>query len=437
MTPGKTPGRGSKALTVAGMMSGTSADGIDVALVRISQGSASQGRVSPDQTGQTRNQPDAALSLHGPGLELLAHRAFPFPKALRVAVLAAMNAERTSAAELARLNWRLGMAYAEALLSTIDSTGITPDLAGCHGQTIYHQAAPATYAGRSIACTWQLGEPALIAAACGLPVVSNFRPADMAAGGQGAPLVPLLDYVLFAHPHRARVLQNIGGIGNLTAIPAGPGGQSVADQASVLAFDTGPGNMVVDALMQQLFGKPYDRDGRTAARGRILEPALRAALRHPFFRRQPPKSAGREQFGADYAQQFLADCRRHSSASEDAVATATALTVESIALAIRRWVLPHVGDAPLDCIVSGGGARNRTILEGLRLRLQPFNGTVGASDGAGIPAEAKEAVAFALLAYQTWNLLPGNVPSATGAARPAILGSVTYAPQGSVTSGKP
>ena len=196
---------------------------------------------------------------------------------------------------------------------------------------------PAPYAGRRIACTWQLGEPALIAAATGVPVVSNFRPADMAAGGQGAPLVPLLDYVLFAHPTRARVLQNIGGIGNLTVIPA------AAPQEKVIAFDTGPGNMIIDALMQQLFSKPYDRNGRTAARGKILEPVLRSALKEKFFRQPPPKSAGREQFGAAYAQKFLAACRKHARPAfrpADAIATATALTVESIADAIRRWVLP-------------------------------------------------------------------------------------------------
>jgi anhydro-N-acetylmuramic acid kinase len=393
-------------MIVAGIMSGTSADGIDVALVKIAP---RKGKPSPT-------------------LELLAHRAFPYPKPLRNAILKAMagqsDTQTTSTAELARLNWRLGIAYAEAVSATIASTGIKADLIGCHGQTIYHQGVPAPYAGRRIACTWQLGEPALIAAQARVPVVSNFRPADMAAGGQGAPLVPLLDYVLFAHPKRARVLQNIGGIGNLTVIPAG------ASQEKVIAFDTGPGNMIIDALMQQLFAKPYDRNGRTAAHGKTLEPVLRSALKGKFFRQSPPKSAGREQFGGAYAQRFLAACRKISKRPEDVVATATALTAESIADAIRRWVLPLTGpnqkSAPIDYIVAGGGARNATLLNLLRKLLAPLHCTLTTIDSTGIPAEAKEATAFALLAYQTWHHRPGNIPSATGATRPAILGHITY-----------
>ena len=188
-------------------------------------------------------------------------RGFGFRRRLRRAVLAAMNAESISTAELARLNWRLGLAYAEAVEATAKRHKIKLDLIGCHGQTLFHQAKAAAYAGRKFACTWQAGEAAVIAAAVGVPVVSNFRPADMAAGGQGAPLVPLLDYVLFADAKRGRVLQNIGGIANLTAIPAG------AKANRVVAFDTGPGNMVIDALTQELFGKPFDRNGALAARG--------------------------------------------------------------------------------------------------------------------------------------------------------------------------
>ena len=385
-------------------MSGTSADGIDVALVRIAP---RQARIAP------RRPP----AVH---LKLLAHRAFPFPPALRRAILAAMDARSISAAELARLNWRLGLAYAEAVRAAIDATGIRPALIGCHGQTIYHQGSPALYAGRRIACTWQLGEPALIAAACGVPVVSNFRPADMAAGGQGAPLVPLLDFALFAHPTRTRILQNIGGIGNLTLIPAG------AAKDKVIAFDTGPGNMIIDALAQHFFSQLCDRNGRIAARGRILPPILRALLKEEFFRRNPPKTAGREQFGAAYVSRFLGACRTLSGRPEDAIATATALTAESIAEAIRRFVVSPTATALIDCIVSGGGARNPTLLAMLRQRLAPLGCTVTTSDASGVPAEAKEAVAFALLAYQTWHRLPGNIPSATGAARPAILGQITY-----------
>jgi len=392
-------------MIVAGIMSGTSADGIDVALVRITS------------------------TAGAPKIQLRAHRAFPFSPALRRGILAAMagqsEVQAITTAEIGRLNWRLGLAYAEAVQATIAATKIKPALIGCHGQTIYHQGVPAPYAGRRIACTWQLGEPALIAAATGLPVVSNFRPADMAAGGQGAPLVPLLDFVLFAHPTRARVLQNIGGIGNLTVIPAG------AAQDNVIAFDTGPGNMIIDALMQQLFQKPYDRDGRIAATGKILASVIDVALKEKFFRQPPPKSAGREQYGELYAARFLEACRKHSPPKnfrpEDAVATATAFTVATIADAIERWVLPLTDPTrSIDYIVSGGGARNATLLAQLRDRL-PGNATLSTIDEQGLPAQAKEAAAFALLAWQTWNHQPGNIPSATGAKRPAILGSITYA----------
>lgn len=417
-------------LIVAGVMSGTSADGIDVALVRITD------RLAPRAKSRSRETQGPA-----PRITLLAHRAFPYPRALRAAVLAAMagqsNATNTTTAELARLNWRLGLAYAEAVQATILDTKIRPALIGCHGQTVYHQGAAAPYAGRRFACTWQLGEPALLAAATGLPVVSNFRPADMAAGGQGAPLVPLLDYAYFAHPTRARVLQNIGGIANLTFIPA------AAPQNQLIAFDTGPGNMIIDTLTQQLFSKPYDRNGRIAARGKVLAPVLDRALNEKFFSLAPPKSAGREQFGATYAEKFLAACRRHSTKPEDAIATATAFTAASIADAVRRFVLPKIQPQVqpistssktkpglIDYIVSGGGARNATLLAQLRARLRdclaPLHCTVTTIDTAGLPAEAKEPAAFALLAYQTWHHRPGNVPSATGAARPAILGQITY-----------
>jgi len=390
-----------KAMIVAGIMSGTSADGIDVAVVRIAAGTA--------RTGLAR-----------PKLTLLAHEGFAFPAALRRAVLAAMNAAATSTAELARLNWRLGLAYAEAARETVKRHDVKLDLIGCHGQTLYHQPRAQAYAGRRFACTWQAGEAAAIAAALGVPVVSNFRPADMLAGGQGAPLVPLLDYVLFADGRRGRVLQNIGGIANLTAIPAG----AAADR--VMAFDTGPGNMVIDALAQELFGKSFDRNGALAAEGTVIAPVLEAALRNPYFQMEPPRTAGREQFGREYAAKFLADCRRRSEKPEDALATATALTAETIARSYKQFVKPKMKGA-VDYVVSGGGARNHTLMAVLAQRLEPLGCELAASEEFGLPAEAKEAAAFALLAWQTWHRRPGNVPAATGAARPAILGQVTYA----------
>ena len=386
-------------MTVAGIMSGTSADGIDVAFTRIT--------------------PDTA-DPQSPHLELLAHAGFPFPPALRRAVLAAMNAEAIATAELARLNWRLGQAYAEAFTVALQRHPCQLDLIGCHGQTIYHQATPVRYLGREATCTWQIGEMAMLAQQSGVPVVSNFRPADMVVGGQGAPLVPLLDYVLFRHPTRGRVLQNLGGIGNLTALPpnAGP--------LQVVAFDTGPGNMVIDQLMQQLFEKPFDRGGKTGKRGTVLQTVVSAKLREAFFQARPPKTAGREQFGGEYAAHFLDACRKAGGNPEDAIASATALTAQSVALAYSNFLLNNMRHAPVDFIVSGGGARNQTLMQMLRQHLEPLGCAVQASDDLGLPAEAKEAAAFALLAYETWHRRPGNIPSATGAVRPAILGEITY-----------
>jgi anhydro-N-acetylmuramic acid kinase len=386
-----------RAMTVAGIMSGTSADGIDVAVVRIVPG-----RVRPKLT-------------------LIAHEGFPYPTSLRRAVLGAMNAAQTTTAELARLNWRLGLAYAEAVQATLKLHRTKLDLIGCHGQTLYHQARTTAYAGRNFACTWQAGEASAIASSVGVPVVSNFRPADMFAGGQGAPLVSLLDYLLFAHANRGRVLQNIGGIANLTAIPAG------ATPKSVIAFDNGPGNMVIDALARELLDKTFDRNGATAARGSVIEPVLRQMMRNPYFRAKPPRTAGREQFGREYVANFLTASRQHSARPEDALATATALTAEAIVQSYARFVAPRMKGHPIDYIVSGGGAHNATLTALLAQKLEPLGCELIKSEDVGLPAEAKEAAAFALLAWQTWHRLPGNVPAATGAKRSVILGQVTYA----------
>lgn len=390
-----------RAMIVAGVMSGTSADGVDVAVVRITP-------------GRLRSQ-----------IALLAHQGRAYSASLRRAVLAAMNAPATSTAELARLNWRLGLEYAEAVAAAVERHRLKLDLVGCHGQTLYHQPRATAYAGRRFACTWQAGEAQAIAARLQVPVVSNFRPADMLAGGQGAPLVPLLDYVLFADARRGRVLQNIGGIANLTAIPAG------ADTRRVIAFDTGPGNMVIDALAQKLFQKSFDSGGSIAAAGAVIAPVLNRTMRNPYFTLKPPRTAGREQFGREFAASFLATCRKHSRKPEDALATATAFTAESIVFSYRRFVAPALHDHPVDFIVSGGGARNATLMAMLAKRFDdhfgPLGGNLAASEDFGLPAQAKEAVAFAMLAWQTWRRLPGNVPAATGAGRSAILGQVTYA----------
>jgi anhydro-N-acetylmuramic acid kinase len=291
------------------------------------------------------------------------------------------------------------------------------DLIGCHGQTLYHQGDPAPFLGRKLSVTWQTGEGAIIAARVGAPVVSDFRPADMAAGGKGAPLVPFLDYLLYRSQSVGRVVQNIGGIANLTAVPAG------APAEDVVAFDTGPGNMVIDAVTDHLFGKLYDRDGRIAASGTVLEHVVSDVLGAPFFLRRPPKTAGREEFGREFVRQFLKRCGR--AQKRDVVATATALTARSIGDALRRFVVRRGTDFG-EFVVSGGGANNPTLMAMLANELPPLAMKIRFSDEFGLPSEAKEAAAFALMAFETWNRRPSNVPSATGASRPAILGKISY-----------
>jgi anhydro-N-acetylmuramic acid kinase len=394
-------------MIVAGVMSGTSADGINVALVRIEESSAPK---TPSHRRPSRAQ-------EGPRHTLLGHEEFPFPARVRREILAAMNAAAASVADLARLNFLLGEIYADAVTRTALNSRVKPDLVGCHGQTIYHQGEPASFLGRKMAVTWQIGEGAVVAARLGVPVVSDFRPADMAAGGKGAPLVPFLDYFLYRDENVGRIAQNIGGIANLTAIPAG------AALREVIAFDTGPGNMVIDGVMQSLFERRYDRDGKIAAAGKVNESVLSRLLRAPFFRKRPPRTAGREEFGREYVRRFLQLCG--GAAKADAAATATALTARSIAGALQDFVLRRE-KSYRELIVSGGGAKNRTLMVMLRRELAGLGIELRHSDEFGVPAEAKEAFAFAVLAYETWHRRPSNVPSATGAVRPAILGKISY-----------
>jgi len=368
-------------MIVAGVMSGTSADGIDVALVRIGK------------------------SLR---IQLLGRVGYPYPSKVRQALLAAMNSASASVADLARLNSLLGELYADAVLSAESRFRLKAELVGCHGQTLYHQGERARFLGRNIATTWQAGESAVIAARVGVPVVSDFRPADMAAGGKGAPLVPFLDYLWFRDARTGRIVQNIGGIANLTAIPAG------ASSDDVVAFDTGPGNMVIDALAREYSkGKlTCDRDGRIAASGAVNPRLLAELLADPYYRRKPPKSAGREQYGAE----FVARMKKSGAPLRDLIATATVLTAVTVALGVGK---NHAGDL----IVSGGGVHNPQIMAQLAAFLP--NVRISTSTEHGVDADAKEAIAFAVLAHRTWRRKPGNLPSATGARRPVILGSIT------------
>ena len=397
-------------MIVAGVMSGTSADGINVALVEIVSGDGTGASLVPRQ-GRTR----ATAGAHPSTITLLAHAEFPFPTPVRQTILKTMNADSASVADLARLNFLLGELYAEAVVKTARKYRVKLDLVGCHGQTIYHQGEAARFLGHKIAATWQTGEGAVIAARLGVPVVSDFRPADMAAGGKGAPLVPFFDYFVYRDDRVGRIAQNIGGIANLTAIPAG------ASLRDVIAFDTGPGNMVMDAVMQELCGRRFDRDGKIAASGRVLEPVISRLLRAEFFRRQPPKTAGREEFGGEYVRRFLRMCG--SAKKADMVATATALTTRSIADAVRRFV---VRGRYQEMIVSGGGTKNSTLMTRLQDELAAMNLALRRSDEFGIPSGAKEAMAFAAMAYETWHGRASNVPSATGAEGPAILGKISY-----------
>jgi anhydro-N-acetylmuramic acid kinase len=400
-------------MIVAGVMSGTSADGINVALVRVGSAGSRGRRVPPAALRGRVARADT--------IELVGHAEYSYPARVRAEVLAAMNSDHAIVADLSRLSFLLGELYADAVITTQKKFRTKADLVGCHGQTLYHQGERQLFLGRKVAATWQTGEAAIVAARVGVPVVSDFRPSDMAAGGKGAPLVPYLDYLLFRDSGAGRIVQNIGGIANLTAIPAG----SSANE--VFAFDTGPGNMVIDAVAEALFGRAFDRGGKIAATGTVFEPIVLDMLRGRFFRRKPPKTAGREEFGREFAADFIRSCGR--AGKQDIVATATALTARSIADAVSRFVIDEKKQKGSygEIILSGGGTKNPTLVAMIRAALEPLGLRVRFSDEFGLPSEAKEAVAFAVLAYETWHHRASNVTSATGAKRPAILGKISYA----------
>ena len=362
-------------MRVAGVMSGTSLDGIDVAIVDI------------------RRAPVRIRSI--------GFLSTPYSKSTRAAILAVSGASGGSTKEISRLNFHLAELYARAILRAARRFGPV-ELIGCHGQTIYHEGGKHSL---------QIGAAAVIAERTGVPVVSNFRARDIAAGGQGAPLAPYVDYLLFRHPRRARVALNIGGIANITVIPAGAGPEDVT------AFDTGPGNMAIDALAREYSkGKlHYDRGAKIAASGRVNQVVLDQLLADPYYRRKPPKSAGREQYGAE----FVARIGESGLPPRDRIATATALTAATIALGVRR-TLPH---GPFDLIVSGGGSHNPAIM-GMLAGFLP-GAALSTTTDHGIDADGKEAIAFAILAYATRFREPANLPSATGARRAVILGDLT------------
>lgn len=388
-----------KAMVVAGMMSGTSADGVDVALCRIAQG---------------------AREGDWPRVRLIGLLETAYPKAVRAAVLRVMEGEAVTAAEMSRLNWRLGEIYAGCVEKAAEIFGVRVGLVGCHGQTVQHETRAVRALGAPVRSTWQMGEAAVVAERMRCPVVSDFRPADLAAGGEGAPLVPMLDYCLFRSAKVNRVLLNLGGIANLTAIPAGAG------LDGVMAFDTGPGNMVVDHCVERIFGRAYDKNGAVARRGRVLREVVARVMREGYFAAAPPKSCGREEFGAGFAARLTGMCREAGGTDADVVATATALTAESVIAAYRGFVRAHLEAAKTEICVAGGGTRNGTLMAMLREGFEKLGVRVRAMEELGVPAQAKEGVAFALLAWLTWNGRAGNVPAATGAGRVVVLGKVSF-----------
>ena len=394
-----------KSRLAVGLMSGTSMDGIDAALVRLS-GTAERPRV-----------------------QLLAFVSRPYPSAIRQRLMRVAGGGPTTSGEISELNFLLGELFADAVHKVCRRGGVSAErlaVIGSHGQTIFHQGQPEPTARKrsgqpvpsptvSRASTLQIAEPVVIAEKIGAPVVGNFRTADIAAGGQGAPLVPLVDYLLLRDARRGTVALNIGGIANFTVIPAN------ARPEEVFGFDTGPGNMVIDGLVRHfsLGRKTYDASGCWAARGHVIDPLLAEILRFPFFQREPPKSAGREQFGRHFVGRFF--LKRRGARLEDLLRTATELTARSIADALDRFVLASVSVHRL--IVSGGGAHNRLLVRRLKELLPRLS--VCLSDRFGLPVDAKEAIAFAVLADRTIHGLPGNLPSVTGARKSVVLGTLT------------
>jgi len=374
-------------------MSGTSLDGIDAVLVRV-RGNG--------------------LTTH---FQQLAYTEFPFPAGLRALLLKNSIPGTSRVDEIARLNFLLAELYAGAVAKLVRRAGISMrkvNLIGSHGQTIQHLPRPKKMFGKTIRATLQIGDPSVLAAITRIPTIGDFRVADMAVGGQGAPLVPYFDWLVFRSKKYHRLLLNIGGIANITVLPKN------CVPEDVVAFDTGPGNMVVDSLMHEFYGKPFDHDGRTALSGAVSLDLFGRIVKHPYLRRRPPKSTGREEFGEGFVTDLLRLARGFDR--EDIVATASQFTAYAIYDGYKRFVQK---DMMVDeVIVSGGGARNRFFLDELR---RYFVGArVRLIDEFGISADAKEALCFAILANESFAGNPGNLPSVTGAERRVILGKICF-----------
>lgn len=378
---------------IVGLMSGTSVDGIDAALTHI-MGSGIDTQV-----------------------EVLAFETFEFTPKVKSAIFKAMDPEQSNAPLICSLNFELGVCCANAVKAICEKAGFDInrlDAIGSHGQTIYH--IPNAF-DCYVPSTLQIGEPAVIAYETKTPVVSNFRVMDMAAGGQGAPLVPFVDFLLFSKPEQTVAMQNIGGIANVTVIP------KQAELKNVYAFDTGPGNMMIDALAKHFYGMDFDSDGKYAESGTIREDFLKELMDDPYISEKPPKTTGREQFGHAYVHRLL-NKWGHVSAN-DFIATITKFAARAIAYNFEAFIYPK--DHVDIMIVSGGGSHNKVLMYWLK-ELLP-NTEIKTLSDFGISSDAKEAIAFAILANEMINGNPANVPSATGASQPVVLGNLTPYPK--------
>ncbi len=388
---------------VVGMMSGTSVDGVDAAVVEI-------------------GRKDGA-----PCVKLLAFENKPYPEAMRRQIFALFRPESSTVDKIGYMNFLLGEHYSRAALSAIEKAGLKPediDLIGSHGQTIWHEPALQQQDGLPpLRYTVQIGEGSVIAARTGIPTVSDFRVGDMAVGGQGAPLVPFSEYLLYRRADASLLLQNIGGIGNMTVLPAG------AAAEDVFAFDTGPGNMIIDAVVSAVTGgeKTFDEGGAMAAQGQVNPELLAWLSRDAYYAQQPPKTTGRERFGTQYVEGILAWRREHPMSDADLVATVTDLTAWSIADAYERFVLPVCTAGEL--IVGGGGGYNRTLLALLQRRLSPHGIRVRTQEDLGFSSDAKEAIAFALMALCCARGEVNTLPGVTGAERACVMGKISLPPR--------
>ncbi|RFA34070.1 anhydro-N-acetylmuramic acid kinase [Virgibacillus dokdonensis] len=387
---------GASSNIVIGLMSGTSLDGIDAAIVKINE--------------------DHALNF-----ELLHFASFSYSKEMKERISNMCNPETVRIEEISSMNMYLGKLFADASKQVMEDARLSSEqilLISSHGQTIYHQPEPKEIEGNKVVSTLQIGDIGMIAELTGITTIGDFRTRDMAAGGQGAPLVPYTDYKLYRKEEYGRALVNIGGISNVTILPKG------CKEADVLAYDTGPGNMIMDAFTSLATNgvQNYDENGAIAAKGTVNETWLSQLLDHPYFHLTAPKSTGRELFGEAYSNQLWLEAERLQIDNDDKVATVTALTAKTIALEINKYI----ASASLkEVFISGGGRYNKTLLTLISKYLSK-DVIVCGTDKIGMPADAKEAISFALLGYQCYKQRTNNLPAATGAKKPVVMGKISW-----------